>query len=270
MKKTSIYLKSGQLIETNVKVTKATRGTVTNELTGLTWENGDAEQLMYIRLDDVSAVVSHQAPALDMATAKQAVDAFGGIAAWGKIVTHLKGVLPGEVTPESVVKAALMGTALDRAGDQYTEYGPEELATLVKTGEEFRRAAHGQFAHSPYLHKPGAMALALRRELESTPLSDGERDVLTERHRQISEEGYDSRHDRGPDYDDGQLATAAAAYALHGKFFDHIPATVWPWDQMFFKPRTRRDNLVRAGALILAEIDRLDRAARDAAEEALK
>lgn len=263
MKKTSIYLKSGQLIETNAKVIEATRGTITNELTGLKWENSDTEQLLYIRLDDVSAVISHltdsaptQAPALG--------------SEWENVTRHLTGVLRGKVTVESVVKAALMGTALDRAGDQYTEYGAEELATLVKTGEEFRRAAHGQFAHSPYLHKPGAMALALRRELEGTPWSDGERDVLTERHRQVSEEGYDSGHDRGPDHDDGQLATAAAAYALHGKFFDHIPATVWPWDHTLFKPRARRDNLVRAAALILAEIDRLDRAARDAAEEALK
>lgn len=35
----------------------------------------------------------------------------------------------------------------------------------------------------------------------------------------------------------------------------------WPWDASWWKPNARRRNLVKAGALILAEIERIDRAA---------
>lgn len=34
----------------------------------------------------------------------------------------------------------------------------------------------------------------------------------------------------------------------------------WPWDFQWFKPSDDRRNLVKAGALILAELERLDRA----------
>lgn len=39
------------------------------------------------------------------------------------------------------------------------------------------------------------------------------------------------------------------------------PPRNWPWHRVWWKPSTRRRNLVKAGALILAEIERLDRAA---------
>ena len=35
--------------------------------------------------------------------------------------------------------------------------------------------------------------------------------------------------------------------------------TLWPWAAEWWKPKDCRRNLVRAGALILAEIERLDR-----------
>lgn len=33
----------------------------------------------------------------------------------------------------------------------------------------------------------------------------------------------------------------------------------WPWPSKWWKPKSQRRDLVRAGALILAEIERLDR-----------
>lgn len=33
----------------------------------------------------------------------------------------------------------------------------------------------------------------------------------------------------------------------------------WPWDDVWWKPKDPRTNLVKAGALILAEIERMDR-----------
>lgn len=41
----------------------------------------------------------------------------------------------------------------------------------------------------------------------------------------------------------------------------------WPWDESRWKPRTRRENLARATALNLAEVERLDRAAEQNGNE---
>jgi hypothetical protein len=84
------------------------------------------------------------------------------------------------------------------------------------------------------------------------------RDVLAERARQVSVEGWTPDHD---DQHDGmELAFAASCYAVADE--GEPPSAVWPWSVNWWKPRSHRKNLVRAGALILAEIERLDRAAR--------
>jgi hypothetical protein len=89
-------------------------------------------------------------------------------------------------------------------------------------------------------------------------------DVLAERLRQVEAEGWTPEHDdRHPD---GQIALAAAAYAYGSQYPDDIRArggrpAWWPWDLRWWKPTDRRRDLVKAGALILAEIERLDRAA---------
>ncbi|WP_368763829.1 hypothetical protein [Pseudomonas aeruginosa] len=82
-------------------------------------------------------------------------------------------------------------------------------------------------------------------------------DVQAERRRQITAEGWT------PDHDDlycaAELPRAAAAYILSGAN-DEAPA-IWPFVAKWWKPRDARANYVRAAALILAEIERLDRAA---------
>lgn len=96
------------------------------------------------------------------------------------------------------------------------------------------------------------------------------RDVLAERRRQIEAEGWHENHDN--DHVGGELAKAAACYAIwdtiggdegiyiHGRW-KTIVDLFWPWDRDWWKPSNPRRNLIKAGALILAEIDRLDRAA---------
>jgi hypothetical protein len=84
-------------------------------------------------------------------------------------------------------------------------------------------------------------------------------DIAAERQRQIMVEGWDDAHD--DEHENGCMASAAACYALaayHGK--DWSPTRFWPWDRQWWKPKDRRRNLVIAGALIAAEIDRIDRA----------
>lgn len=82
-------------------------------------------------------------------------------------------------------------------------------------------------------------------------------DVQVERRRQVEAEGWTPEHDDL--YCAAELPRAAAAYILNGAN-DEAPA-IWPFVAKWWKPRDARSNYVRAGALILAEIERLDRAA---------
>ena len=92
--------------------------------------------------------------------------------------------------------------------------------------------------------------------------------VLNERKRQINEEGYSKEHDKK--HTDGSIAAAAACYALPyrkpatetiGVYKERILdyPEMWPWDVKYWKPTPsdRIKELVKAGALIVAEIDRL-------------
>ena len=95
-------------------------------------------------------------------------------------------------------------------------------------------------------------------------------DVLAERARQISVEGWTPAHDDR--HAAGEMAGAAACYAMQVAL-DHIGRDdlhttvsrtireLWPWAAHWWKPTGRRRDLVKAGALILAEIERLDRLA---------
>lgn len=91
--------------------------------------------------------------------------------------------------------------------------------------------------------------------------------INTERHRQLDEEGYSAEHDN--ENNKGELAFAAIAYLFatqsdrvahdDGCVYFSKATSYWPWDPCLLKPKDRIANLVRAGALIAAEIDRLQR-----------
>lgn len=91
-------------------------------------------------------------------------------------------------------------------------------------------------------------------------------DIAAARARLVDELGFgDGRAD---EFIHGQLARAASAYADFAGRSDEsrqLPAgapSLWPWWSLGeWRPtRDRRTDLVRAGALIVAEIERLDRA----------
>ncbi len=96
-------------------------------------------------------------------------------------------------------------------------------------------------------------------------------DIATERKRQIEQEGWTPDHDAA--YHKGEMVKAAVAYASHAtvgiELKGHKPETYqsvpppkyWPWSRQWWKPKDPRRDLVKAGALIAAEIDRLDREA---------
>ncbi|MEI7297334.1 hypothetical protein WCQ02_34855 [Paraburkholderia tropica] len=81
----------------------------------------------------------------------------------------------------------------------------------------------------------------------------------------MSVEGWTPEHD--DEHDNGEMADAAAAYALHASgWTESMPREVWPadWSQTWWKPTMPRRDLVKATSLLIAEIERLDRAARKA------
>jgi len=93
-------------------------------------------------------------------------------------------------------------------------------------------------------------------------------DVLAERERQKSIEGWTEAHD--DTHATGELAAAAACYARLAGLERIQPPPSWPWAQQWWKPKDRRRDLVRAGALIIAEIERLDRALKRKGERDAK
>lgn len=106
-------------------------------------------------------------------------------------------------------------------------------------------------------------------------MSTGSELIAAERQRQLSEEGYDTAHD--VDHVDGELLSAAMAYAKSALCVyapsnpQAAPNTqeppiypYWPWHPDYFKAEPFTEgvpgavrSLVKAGALIAAEIDRL-------------
>lgn len=96
---------------------------------------------------------------------------------------------------------------------------------------------------------------------------------------QVQNKGFNPRMDDG--YSRGELVRAAFCYLclevgdgdnkmvanpdqlseLSGADGEDAP---WPWAPEWFKPKTPVENLERAGALIAAEIDRLQRAGAEA------
>ncbi|MCV6567519.1 hypothetical protein [Pseudomonas aeruginosa] len=99
--------------------------------------------------------------------------------------------------------------------------------------------------------------LSILADVPSNSVPQAWIDVQAERRRQITAEGWTPEHDDL--YCAAELPRAAAAYILNGAN-DEAPA-IWPFVTKWWKPRDARSNYVRAGALILAEIERLDRAA---------
>lgn len=128
----------------------------------------------------------------------------------------------------------------------------------------------------------GTISFAHHRTDQAGQVPQAWLDVQAERRRQITAEGWTPEHD--DEHDSGELAAAGAAYALHaadhlnpysqGDGGDEAPSC-WPWhdgiagrgegpektEPAWWKPSTPRRDLVKACALALAEIERLDRAA---------
>jgi len=112
---------------------------------------------------------------------------------------------------------------------------------------------------------------ALKAQLAKVESSKAAFDVLGERNRQIEQEHYSIKHDDS--YQMNELSRAAASYVNNvvsrGWVFNSVYGPeayqseevpdLWPWSDEHWKPKNPRRDLVKAAALIIAEIDRMDR-----------
>jgi hypothetical protein len=87
--------------------------------------------------------------------------------------------------------------------------------------------------------------------------------IAAERKRQIEVEGWTSEHD--DEHKTGEMARAARCYAQTAYlqvcgWAAGGPERTWPWNKQSWKPADYPiRNLIKAGALIAAEIDRIQR-----------
>lgn len=100
----------------------------------------------------------------------------------------------------------------------------------------------------------------------SFKLSAAAEDVFMERKRQVLSEGWSMSHD--DNHDPGELASAGCAYAMNAVEQLHPQSKAdgctqitywWPWHEDWWKPTNPRRDLIKAAALIIAEIEKLDR-----------
>lgn len=80
--------------------------------------------------------------------------------------------------------------------------------------------------------------------------------IVAERERQVTTEGYTPEHDAS--MPPGELGRAGVCYARGAldEYVTSAPPPEWPWDVEWWKPKSHQRDLIRAGALIAAEIDR--------------
>lgn len=88
--------------------------------------------------------------------------------------------------------------------------------------------------------------------------------IQTERFEQRSKHGFDAAHDDTATK--GEIGLAAMCYLQHAlgtdahrELYALTPSCLWPWEIQWWRPKTRIEDLTRAGALIVAEIERNQR-----------
>lgn len=101
--------------------------------------------------------------------------------------------------------------------------------------------------------------------ITNSPMKTGIQIITEERARQISKEGWSALHDS--EHIKGELSAAGASYAMAASvqiklrrdtMADITPPSQWPWDAEWWKLSDDPvRTLAKAGALIAAEIDRL-------------
>lgn len=169
-------------------------------------------------------------------------------------------------SPEAAQQAAAPGT-LDASKGVYWFGCLEKCARLLELADD-EPIPSGVVAAVERLianrDAPGTPEAPSDAGIPASVTTAAARDVLAERQRQrqrqrqVEQEGWTPAHD--DKYRENELPRAASAYTLGGRYIS--PPAIWPWAGSWWKPRDARANYVRAGALLIAEIERRDRAAK--------
>ena len=127
-----------------------------------------------------------------------------------------------------------------------------------------KESAHAQDAREAKERRLGLESQSLLRvgyrpdpKTEIERMATALQDISAERQRQMNVEGWTPEHD--DTHSDGEMARAAACYAHNPGKMGRASPVAWPWSRAWWKPTNARRDLVKAGALIVAEIERLDR-----------
>lgn len=96
------------------------------------------------------------------------------------------------------------------------------------------------------------------------------KDILSERFRQKNVKKYNEMNDDL--YEQNELLRAAQSYLNHvvgrgwvydsenhSKYVEEDVPDFFPWENVYWKPKNPRQDLIRVAALIIAEIERMDR-----------
>ncbi len=228
---------------------------------------------------------AHSTPAADLAAHDARVRREALEGAWERVKLHNHN--PTGYINVNVIRNAIRGEAIVECGC-HLDHKARAAAILGPEPREEREAAAAkvdelaalvrQLVRSLRKHSPDnetarkAMDYLRRHELQGSPLRglspapdaakpmNGIEAIAAERRRQIEAEGWTPEHD--DEHGSGEMAAAAGCYVISAfyKPYERFPV-FWPWGKAWWKPKDRRSNLIRAGALIAAEIDRLDRKA---------
>ena len=143
-------------------------------------------------------------------------------------------------TSEPAAYAVYWGLGkMNRNSVHFERKTAEDAAACIKSHTEIR----------PLFERPAATS---ERDAKDA-LTQATRDVLAERQRQISVEGYSLQHDVDMN-DSNDLARAAACYAMAEVGYEYGRVS-WPWDEEGWKPKDRYRNFTRAAALLIAAAD---------------
>lgn len=147
----------------------------------------------------------------------------------------------------------------------------KDFAALPEVAKLYQACKERDLTIAEREYLKGARDAWQAAKAQAVPEGFAIKDVINERQRQINQEFYSTEND--DEYKQNELLRAAVCYAENvvrrGWVFDsnfgpdvyqeeEVP-DLWPWDLDFWKPKNPRRDLVRAAALIIAEIERIDR-----------
>ncbi len=165
---------------------------------------------------------------------------------------------PDPDVPVGAVMAKLLGLAPSEELDWMFE---RETRRVLELSE-------GHYARAGVVKQPFSVAMlgllqgvTLAAAVQRVKATTGADLIAAERERQIAQERWTPEHDDA--HADGELAAAAVCYAAPESIRNVIGVGgIWPFEDEMWKPSLHSDRvreLVKAGALIAAEIDRLER-----------